>query len=339
MKPSERLFWGLAALAVVIVAGVIGYILIEGWSFLDALFMTLITVTTVGYSEVRPLSQGGQVFTMLLIVGGVGTAFYTLVALTEYTVGGYLGNKLGRLRMENRIAKLKNHFIICGYGRVGRGIAAVFTEEGVPFVVIENSEAGIANAEKDNHLYINDNATRDEVLKEAGIDRARGLVAAVGSDTDNTYIALSARGLRQSLFIAARASDEEAEKKLRAAGADRIVSPYNIGARRLAMLALRPAVVDYVDSISYGRGRDLQLENLAVNEGSVLVGKTVGEVSKCSNATIMAISRAGNKLLANPSADEIFQPGDQLIVIGNRENLSNMENTCEEVKPQEKDRG
>jgi voltage-gated potassium channel len=226
---------------------------------------------------------------------------------------------------------LKDHFIICGYGRVGHGIAAVFAEEGVPFVVIDTSEEAIAAAEKDGRLYLAKDATRDEVLKEAGIEKARGLVAAVGTDTDNTYITLSARGLRRDVFIVARASGEEAEKKLYTAGADRIVSPYSIGARRLAMLALRPAAVDYIDTISYGRSRELQLENIAVDEGSVLIGQTVAEARKCSKAIILAINHDGH-LLANPAADEKINAGDQLIVIGSRESLFTMENTCEGVK-------
>ena len=329
MSPSRRLLVGITALVLVILTGIIGYMAIEGWSLIDSFFMTIITITTVGYSEVHQLDKSGEVFTILLIVGGVGTAFYTLVALTEYTLGGYLGSRLGKFRMENAISRLKDHFIICGYGRVGRGIANVFSEEGVPFVVIETGETAVSNAENDKRLYIKENATRDEVLKEAGIDKARGLVAAVGSDTDNTYIVLSARSLRPNLFIAARASDEEAEKKLRTAGADRIVSPYSIGARRLAMLALRPAVVDYVDSLSYGKSQDLQLENLAVNEGSALAGKTVGEAGKFSRATILAISRIGNKLITNPADQEKIQPGDILIVIGNKSNLANIEGTCD----------
>ena len=331
MNPPAKILWGLVALLAITIIGTIGYMVIESWSLLDSFYMTIITITTVGYSEVHPLSEGGKAFSIFLIGGGVGTAFYTLLAVTEYLLGGYLGTRLGRHRMNNSIARLKDHFIICGYGRVGHGIAAVFAEEGVSFVVIDTSEAAIANAEKDGRLYLAKDATRDEVLKEAGIEKARGLVAAVGSDTDNTYITLSARGLCHDIFIAARASGEEAEKKLYTAGADRIVSPYSIGARRLAMLALRPMVVDYIDTISYGRGRELQLENIAVEEGSVLIGQTVGEARKCSKATILAISHDG-QLLANPSTDEKINSGDQLIVIGNRENLFTMENTCEGVK-------
>jgi len=335
MNRPGRLLWGLSALGVITIVGAIGYTIIEGWSLLDSLYMTIITITTVGYSEVFPLSPGGKVFSIFLIIGGVGTAFYTLIAAAEYMLGGYLGSRLGRRRMKNRIGRLKDHFIICGYGRVGRGIAAVFDEEGVPFVVIDSSEAAIAAAENDGRLLIAADATHDEALKEAGIERARGLVAAVGSDTDNTYITLSARGLRSDLFIAARASGEEDEKKLRTAGADRIVSPYSIGARRLAMLTLRPAVVDYIDTVSYGRGRELQLENIVVAEDSTLAGGTVSEARKCSRAIILAINHQGQGLTANPAADEIIQSGDQLIVIGSRENLFSMESTCEGVKTRE----
>ena len=248
---------------------------IEGWSFLDALYMTITTITTVGYDEVHPLSDTGRIFSIFLIVGGVGGALYTLTTVVGYFVEGQFGSTLGRRQMKNRIARLKDHFIICGYGRVGQEVARAFAGDGMPFVVIDSSQERIVQAEKDGFPYLLANATEDEVLKEAGIEKARGLVSAVGGDVDNTYITLSARGLRPDLFIAVRASDREAEVKLTRAGANRIVSPYSIGARRLAMLALRPAVVDFIDTVSYGPGRELKLENIAVSDNSPLAGTTV----------------------------------------------------------------
>ena len=170
MSPTRRLLWGIIALAVIIITGAIGYMLIEGWSFIDALYMTIITITTVGYDEVHPLNGGGQIFSIFLMVGGVGGALYTLTAIVAYLIEGEFGITLGRRQMKNRIAKLKDHFILCGYGRVGQEIARVFSEEGISFVAIDKDRDSIANAEKDGHLYLFADATNDDVLKEAGIE-------------------------------------------------------------------------------------------------------------------------------------------------------------------------
>ncbi len=335
MGAARRLLWAIIALYLIVVIGIVGYVLIEGWSFLDALFMTITTITTVGYNEVHPLSDAGRVFTIFLIVGGVGGALYTLTAIVAYLIEGELGITLGRRQMKNRIARLREHFILCGYGRVGQEIGHVFNEEGISFVVIDKDPTSIASAEKDGCLYLMADATNDEVLKEVGIERARGLVVAVGSDADSTYITLSARQLRPDIFIEARASSSEAEVKLKKAGANRIVSPFSIGARRMAMLALRPAVVDFIDTVTYRRGREMQMENVAVNDGSSLVGLTVGEVHHGSQATILAISRKGGKLLANPSDEEIIEAGDMLIAMGAREHLASLEEICQRCKTDE----
>ena len=237
--------------------------------------------------------------------------------------------------MKNKIAQLKRHFILCGFGRVGEQIANIFKEEDVPFVVIDNRPECIARAEQAGYLYLQGDATSDEVLKEAGIEHARGLVAALGTDVDNTYITLSARGLYPSLFITARASDAEAGIKLKRAGADRIVSPNSIGARRMAMLALRPAVVDFIDTITRRRGPELQLENVTISNSSSLDDQTVDEVRRCSQATVLAINRKSGRLLANPSGEEKISAGDSLIIMGTSEQLTSLEAICEGVKSNE----
>ena len=335
MSPTRRLLWGIGALAIIIATGGIGYMLIEGWSFIDALYMTIITITTVGYNEVHPLSDSGRIFSIFLIVGGVGGALYSLTAIVAYIIEGGFGTTIGRRQMKNRIAKLKDHFILCGYGQVGQEIAHVFTEERVAFVVIDKDKESIANAEKDGRLYLLADATTDDVLKEAGIEWARGLVVAVGSDADSTYITLSARGLRPNLFIEARASSSEAEAKLKKAGADRIISPHSIGARRMAMLALRPAVVDFIDTVIYRRGRELQLENIAINHDSSLVGLDIEKARQRTQVTVLAISRQGDQLLANPSGEETIEAGDQLIVMGTRQQLASLEEICQRCKSNE----
>lgn len=333
MKPSRRLLWGIIALVVITIIGTAGYLLIEGWSFLDSLFMTITTITTVGYDEVHPLSVNGRIFSSFLIVGGVGGALYTLTAIVAYVIEGEFGTTLGRRQMKNKIAKLKNHFIICGYGRVGQEIANVFTEERVPFVVIDNARDSIAKAEEDNRLYLFADAANDEALKEAGIEQARGLVVAVAGDAENTYITLSARQLQPDLFIEARSSGSEAEAKLKKAGADRIISPNSIGARRMAMLALRPSVVDFIDTVIYRHGQELQMENIAINGDSSLAGLNVEEARHRTKATILAIIRKSGKLVANPSAEEKMEAGDTLIAMGTSEQLKSLEKVCQRCEP------
>lgn len=335
MSPTRRLLWGIGLLVIIIVAGVIGYMVIEEWSFVDALYMTIITITTVGYAEVHPLTTNGQIFSIFLIVGGVSGALYAVSGIAGYIIEGHLGTTLGRRRMQRNITKLKGHFILCGYGRVGREIARIFTEEGIPFVAIDKDRDSIADAEKDGHLYLLADATDDEVLKEAGIEQARGLVVALGNDADSVYITLSARGLRSDLFIEARASSSMAEAKLKKAGANRIIAPYSLGARRMAELALRPAVVDFIDTVIRSRGQDLQMENITVRHDSALAGLTVEETRHRTKAAILTISRKGGKLLVNPSTEETIEAGDRLITLGTKKQLAALEEICERCKTNE----
>jgi len=283
----------------------------------------------VGFREVHPLSDAGRIFSIIIIIGGVGGALYVLTNIMGYILEGQFGLTMGRRRMKNRIARLKEHFILCGYGRVGQGIAQVFSEEGTPFVIIANDEQHIAKAEKEGYLCLFGDATSDEVLKEAGIERAHGLVSAVGSDTDNTFITLSAREMRPDLFIEARSSSPESEGKLRRAGADRVISPHAIGGRRMAMLALRPAVVDFIDTVAYGRGRQLELENVDVGSGSSLVGRTMEQARSKDGITVLAMKKKSGKLLANPPGEEIIEDGDRLIVIGTKGRLAALESLFE----------
>jgi voltage-gated potassium channel len=335
MNPLRRLIWGIIALVVIIVTGTVGYLLIEDWSLLDSLFMTITTITTVGYDEVHPLSDNGRIFSSFLIVGGVGGALYALTSIVAYVIEGEFGTTLGRRQMKNKIGKLKDHFIVCGYGRVGQEIANVFFEEQVPFVVIDSDPEKIARAEEGHRLYIFGDATNDEVLKEAGIELARGLVVAVGGDAESTYITLSAKQLNSKLFIEARSSSNEAETKLKKAGADRVISPNNIGARRMAMLALRPSVVDFIDTVIYRRGQELQMENISIQEGSSLAGLTIEEARNHSKATILAINRSSGKLVVNPSAEEKIEVGDILVVMGTGQQLSFFEKVCQRCNSNE----
>ncbi len=332
MKSARRVLWGVCALVTIIAIGVIGYTTIEGWSLFDSLYMTIITITTVGYAEVQTLTAGGRIFSIFLMFGGVGGALYALSGIIQYIVEGNIGTTWWRRRMKTKIAKLKGHFILCGCGRVGEEIARTFRGEGVPFVIVENSPDCITRLEQTEYIFLQGDATSDEVLKEAGIERARGLVAAVGTDTDNTYITLTARGLCPRLFIEARASSKEAVTKLERAGANRVISPQAIGGRRMAMLALRPAVVDFIDTVTYSRGREMQLENVDISQNSRLIGLTIKAARGETGITVLAIRKKSGKLLPNPSDEETIEDGDQLIVIGTKERLAALEEVLQGSK-------
>jgi voltage-gated potassium channel len=332
MEPQKRLRRGIIILASIIAAGTIGYMFIEGWAPTEAAYMTVITISTVGYGEVHPLSEAGRIFSIALIIGGVSGALFVFSALVEYVIEGRLGIARRRRQMKAKITKLKDHFILCGYGRVGEEIARTFSEEGVSFVVIDSRPDNIALAEEQGYLCLLGDATSDKVLLEAGIERARALVAAVGSDVDNTYVVLSARGLRPDLFIEARASAREAEAKLKMAGANRIVAPNSIGARRMALLAIRPTVADFIDTVSFRRGRELQMENIVVPDSSQLIGQTVASIRQHSRANILAINRKSGKLLTNPADEEPIELGDRLIIMGTAEQLTTLESLCEGEK-------
>jgi voltage-gated potassium channel len=325
MSSLRRLLWGLFAFTTIVAIGVVGYMVIEKWTFLDAVYMTITTITTVGFREVHPLSYTGRIFTTFVIIGGVGGALYVLTAIMGYILEGQFGITIWRRRMKTKITKLKKHFILCGYGRVGEEIALTFSEEGVPFVIISNNQEHVARAENEGYLAIFGDATSDDVLKKAGIERAYGLVAAVGSDTDNTFITLSARELRPELFIEARCASSESEGKLRRAGADRVISPHAIGGRRMAMLAMRPAVVDFIDTVTTGRGREMHLETVDITEGSSLVGQTMDKAKDKVGITVLATRKQSGKLVPNPPNEEVIEEGDRLIVIGPKRRLAALE--------------
>ncbi len=322
MNPGRRFLRVLFIFFFIIAFGIAGYMAIEGWPFLDALYMTVITISTVGYAEVHPLSAAGRIFGIILIIVGVGGMLYALTSFVQYFVEGQLTHMLGRHRMKERIANLKDHIILCGYGRVGREVALVFKEEEMPFVIVETEQAALDNAAEDRFLYLQGDATSDEVLNEAGIRNARALVAALGDDADNLYVTLSAKVIRHDLFVVARASSDESEVKLKRAGADRIISPYRIGGRHMAMLTLRPLVVDFVDTTMHSRGREFILENIKVGPGSPALGVMVTDALKCCGALdILAVKKKGGKLLTNPSGEVTLELGDELVVIGTREQL------------------
>lgn len=326
MQDGRQLLKPTSVILLVLLTGTLGYMTIEGWNVVDALYMTVTTMATVGFGEIHPLSQTGRLFTIILIVLGVGGALYLLTAIMQFVFEGHLGRDLERRRMIRRIENLRDHFILCGFGRVGRQVALDFQTANVPFVIIDVNQISLDAATEDGYLCVRGDAAEDDTLRRAGVERARGLVTCVNSDADNIFVVLSARALRSDLFIVARSNNDEAAPKLRRAGADRVVSPYGIGGRQMAMLATRPAAVELIDRVLSHADVDLLLEDVTVRAGSSLIGKTVGDVSTqiAPGAIVLAIRRAST-LLTQPPAQTILGVGDELVAFGTSAQLRALE--------------
>ncbi len=301
--------------------GTLGYRLLEGFTWTEALYMTLITLSTVGFGEVRPLSAVGRWFTMGLIVLGVGTGAYALGALTEYIVSGELQGTLARRRRMATLRKLRNHYIVCGCGRVGEQVALELQRLGLPFVVVEPNPEALERCRQQDMLYVEAEPTEDTTLQAVGIERARGLVAVLDSDADNLFVVLTARGLNPNLTIVAQAVSDSAAQKLYRAGADRVVSPYAMAGHRMAGLLVRPYVVAFLDATLRSPDLELWLEEIRVAEHSPLVGKTLAEadIRARSGANVLAIARGDRQVDWSPKLR--IQAGDVLIVLGRREQL------------------
>jgi voltage-gated potassium channel len=326
-KPSNRLLIALIAILVLIVVGVLGYMVIERYTLMDALYMTVITLTTVGYGEVQPLTDAGRVFTMLLLILGVGTLAYGISNLVEYVMTGSVSGRLARRRMNNRIEGLTNHVIICGYGRVGRSAALSLQQNDRPALVIEKDELNASLAREEGSLVLVGDASRDDILREGGVERAAGMLVCAGDDTLNLFVVLSARALNPQLHIVARSIDPENESKMRLAGADRVVSPYRIGGRHMANIMIRPHVTDFFDVVTLENGQELWVEELLIREGSRLAGRTLGETDmrRKTGATVVALNRRATDSAIMPDASTLLEMGDEMIVMGTREQLSLLE--------------
>jgi voltage-gated potassium channel len=306
--------------------GTAGYEAIEGWSAFDALYMTVITLTTVGFGEVHPLSTGGRAFTVFLALGGVFTLFYTATEVARAVISGELRRLLGRRRMEKRIADLRQHVIVCGYGRVGQYVCDEFSRRGVPFVVVERSSERLAEVNMPHGHPLLGDATTDGTLREAGIERARALVVVVATDADNLFITMSARLLNDKIPIIARAEEPTSLEKLRRAGATRVVAPYVIGGNRVAQAVLHPSVLDLIEVGTQREHLDLQIEELQIATGSALRGQTVAASGlRTIGLILVAIKRASGHMEFNPPDDHRLGDGDTLIVMGRREQLDRAE--------------
>ncbi|GAB4257048.1 potassium channel family protein [Deferrisoma sp.] len=316
----------LSLLAGIVACGTVGYRWLEGWGWEDSLYMVLITLSTIGYGEVRPLSPEGRLFTMFLIVAGVGLMTYSVGTLGRMVVEGEVQALLGRRRRMSKIRRLRDHYVICGFGRIGRLVAQEFERKPIPFVVVERDESQVVKIPEHYPVVVGD-ATEEDVLLQAGIERARGLVTALHSDADNLFVTLTARGLNPNLFILARYEEERSKSKLLQAGADRVVSPYLIGGTRMAMAVLRPNVIDFIELATASESLGLQMEEVLLAEGSPLAGVPLAESPIRSELDIMvvAIKRRSGHMEFNPSARTRPEAGDRLIVIGEREQLQRLD--------------
>jgi voltage-gated potassium channel len=302
---------------------------LENYSFSDSLYMTIITITTVGFAEVVPLSTSGKYFTIGLILIGVSFILYLFNKVTETVVEGGLKTILGRINMEKNIKNMSGHYIICGFGRIGREICKTLKENKRPLVVIENNQETLKEVDKLGYFALSGDASRDETLLKAGIERANGLIAVVSSDADNVYITLSARGLKQNLFILSRASSEEgAETKLLRAGADKVISPYYIGAKRMAELIIRPTVVDFLDLTMHTDDLDLSLDEFLIPPDSRLNNVSLMDsgLRQKYDLIVVAIKRKKKEMIFNPSPTTAIQEGDILIVLGKYAQINALEN-------------
>ncbi|MBI4699018.1 MAG: potassium channel protein [Nitrospirae bacterium] len=323
---QQRILYPAILLITVIAFGTIGYSLIEQWHPFDSLYMTIITLSTVGYEEIHTLSTAGKVFTIVLILSGVGGMFYTLSVAAKVIVEGELRDILGRKKLSKTIEGLKNHYIICGYGRMGKIISKEMAAHGASFVVIEKTPEVLASIDK-SILALQGDSTQDAVLKEAGFEKARGLISVLSSDADNLYAVLSARELNSKLKIAARASEEGAEQKLIRAGADNVISPYHIGGQRIAHTMLKPAVVDFIEFATKKGNIELQMEEIRVKENSHIIGRNLDEcgIRKELGIIIVAIKRASNEMEFNPTSTSLIRKGDTLIAMGEVKQLKELE--------------
>ncbi|WP_417915348.1 potassium channel family protein [Candidatus Electronema sp. JM] len=330
VEKIRKYLFPIAPLLLLLVIGPLGYELLEGMSFLDGLYLTAITITTVGYGDIAPVTIGGRLFTILLIFSGVGYVMYLFSQITETMVEGGLRHIVAKRKMQKKITKLHNHYIVCGFGRIGQEICSLLKENNRPFVVIESDEAVIEQLDRLSYAELKGDASDDDILLAAGIKQAKGLVTAVSSDERNVYITLTARGLNPNLFILARSSGlPGAAKKLERAGASRVISPYSIGARRMAQLIVRPTVVDFVDLAMQAGDLGLRMEELLVGAQAHCVGKTLIEtgVRKKYGIIVVAIKRAELPMIFNPGSETKIMAGDILIVLGESSHITALAET------------
>ncbi len=317
----RRVLRDVGAVAVLVLIGTFGFVAIEHWRILDALFMTVITLTTVGYGEVRPLSDSGKLFAMFVIFAGASTVVYVLGDMVEL----FVSFNFELRRMKDQISKLSDHYIVCGWGRTGQEVTDHFMVKKIPFVVIEEDPALAKRAREAGLLVIEGDATADDVLVQAQIQKANGVICGLPDDAANTFIVLSAKELNANIHIVSRAANPGSESKLRRAGAKMVISPYVIAGRRMATAVTQPLVTEFLDVVMHTPDYDLRIDQVNLTADSVLVGKSLKDanIKQQSGAMILAVNQSG-KLITNPLPDQVFNSGDILIALGTEDELKKL---------------
>jgi voltage-gated potassium channel len=310
--------WAIGILAAVFTAGTAGYMLIEGWGFFDSLYMTTITVGTVGFGEVHPLSTGGRLFTIWLIIAGVGALGFAFGQLVEFVFEGRIQEILEGRRMGRRLEGLEGHTVVAGFGRVGSVVARALADEGAQFVIVDLADEHQAVAREADWLFVRGDATEEEVLEQAGIKRANSIVTCLSADAENLFVTVTARALNPKVFIVARSAHESTEAKLLKAGANRTITPNVIGGRRMASMVLHPTVSDYLDIVSSGAGMEFRLQEIELEPESCYVGQSLAEarIREITGAQVVAILKADGTVDANPPASSVLVAGECLVVLG-----------------------
>lgn len=330
MAPTKRLRIAFLILFSMFVIGTLGYHFIEGWDFTESLYTTVITLSTVGYGDFYPKTAGGMLFTVVLIIFGVGTTLYTVSLLTETMVEARFKMLIGRGKLDKMIKKLNNHYIICGCGRIGSLICRELAAEKVDFIVIDINPDVIQKMDDAGFIFCKGDATLDKTLLEAGIKRAKGIVCTLPTDAENIYVILTAKELNPDIYILSRSEEQESEHRLLRAGANRVMSPYTLGGMRIAMAILRPAMLDFIEITTNRQSLELKMEEITVCDGSFFVGKSLEEsgIRNSYGLIIVAVKKDSGKMIFNPLALYVIERGDKLIAMGEDENIIGFTNVC-----------
>lgn len=322
----KRMLQTFTALVLTLITGTLGLVWTEHLSFWQAFYLTVETITTVGYGDIKVHSIAGHIFLIFLMLGGVGVALYFASFMMAFVIEGQLADVYGRRKMNKRIAELHDHVIVCGAGRVGKQVILRLRKEGVSYIIIEQKEELVKELINDGYLALEGDASQDDILKKVHIERAKGLVTAMPDDALNVFVTLTAKGMNPGIHVVARMDKLESEKKLLRAGADKVISPAILGGSRMAMSIVKPVSVDYIDTVIHGHDIRMEIEEFSLDEGSCLVGKTLvtSGIKEQTGAIVLAIVRE-NQVISNPNATEMFLSGDLLIVLGLREQLQRLE--------------
>ena len=325
-----RMAYAAALLVAWTAVGTIGFVVLEGWTVTDALYMTVITISTVGFKEVHALSPAGKLFAIVIIVGGLGTAGYTFTMIARLLLEGELLDILGRRRMRTSLDKLQRHLIVCGYGRIGKPVTQGLERDGQTFVVIDRDPASEDELRRRGHPYIIGDATDEEILKLAHIESATVLLALLPSDPDNLFLAMTAKSMNPTLRVISRAQDDKAETKLKRGGADQTVSPYRIAAHRVLHAAVRPAIVEFMEIVTSDGPLQLGMEEVVVGESSALAGRSLADsdLRKSCGVIVVGIKKRSGDMVFNPAASETIASGDTLIAMGGEDDLEKLEAAC-----------